>query len=377
MVIIVYVALAFFLFWGVKFSKKKSWNEELMSFDHTKCFLGFCAVIVVLHHCSQWTCAPWLPQNFIRPGLDIFVTAGYPMVGMFFFFSGFGLYKSSKTKPDFFNNFIISRFVPVLIPTALTFIVYVLIMKWRHVPFTIDHPLQVNDHSTWHPFIWYIPCMLLTYLLFYIGFGLIKKDWAGILIVALGTLGYIAFCIKFQYGTWWFNTMHMFLIGILVAKYEKKFFESCKKLWILRLIGTIILCVVFSFLGDNAGGIWLMTTGRDYAMFAYQHDLICLIFQVLYTLSFMSLYYLVAMKVKVGNPVLRFFGKFTLELYLVHGIFVNMFGFYMLNYGIRPVHYIANVPLYVLVVLAISVPISYGLCLVDKKVGKLLRPKKT
>ena len=218
--------------------------------------------------------------------------------------------------------------------------------------------------------------MLLTYLLFYIGFGLIKKDWAGILIVALGTLGYIAFCIKFQYGTWWFNTMHMFLIGILVAKYEKKFFESCKKLWILRLIGTIILCVVFSFLGDNAGGIWLMNTGRDYAMFAYQHDLICLIFQVLYTLSFMSLYYLVAMKVKVGNPVLRFFGKFTLELYLVHGIFVNMFGFYMLNYGIRPVHYIANVPLYVLVVLAISVPISYGLCLVDKKVGKLLRPKK-
>ena len=105
MVIIVYVALAFFLFWGVKFIKKKSWNEELMSFDHTKCFLGFCAVIVVLHHCSQWTCAPWLPQNFIRPGLDIFVTAGYPMVGMFFFFSGFGLYKSSKTKPDFFNNF--------------------------------------------------------------------------------------------------------------------------------------------------------------------------------------------------------------------------------------------------------------------------------
>jgi hypothetical protein len=53
-----------------------------------------------------------------------------------------------------------------------------------------------------------------------------------------------------------------------------------------------------------------------------------------------------------------------------------MFGFYMINYATRPVHYIENVPLYVLAVLAISVPISYGMCLVDKKVGKLLRPKK-
>ena len=170
--------------------------------------------------------------------------------------------------------------------------------------------------------------------------------------------------------------MHMFLIGILVAKYEKKFFESCKKLWVLRLIGTIIACLVLWFLGDNAGGIWLMATGRDYPTYHYQCDLISLIFQMLYTLAFMSLYYLVAMKIRIGNPVLRFLGKFTLELYLVHGIFVNMFGYYMINQAVRPVYYIKNVTLYVFVVLAISVPLCYGLNILDRKVGKIFRPKK-
>jgi peptidoglycan/LPS O-acetylase OafA/YrhL len=82
------------------------------------------------------------------------------------------------------------------------------------------------------------------------------------------------------------------------------------------------------------------------------------------------------MKMKVGNPVLRFLGKFTLELYLIHGIFINMFGYCMIKEPALPVYYIKNVPLFVLVVLACSIPVSFGLSLIDKKVGKILRPKK-
>ena len=82
------------------------------------------------------------------------------------------------------------------------------------------------------------------------------------------------------------------------------------------------------------------------------------------------------MKIKIGNPVLSFLGKFTLELYLIHGIFIHMFGYYMINEGVKPVYYIKNVTLFVLVILALAIPISYAVSLLDKKVGKLLRPKK-
>ena len=376
MIIIWYVFLAAILFGGAKLCKKKTWNEENMSFYQTKCYLGFCAVIIVFHHISQATCASWLNPKYIRHGLDIFVTAGYPMVAMFLFCSGYALYKSAKTKPDFFKRFIPVRIIPILIPTVLTMLVYIIFRIWRKIPLNIDSPIAVNGHETWHPYIWYVPCIILLYILFYIGFGLFKKDWIGILVVAIGTVGYILFCIKFRYGTWWFNTSHMFLVGILVSKYEDRFFESCKKLYPLRLIGTVLLCVVLWFLGDNAGGIYLMVFHHPYDfIYGYRCDLVAAIFQFLYCLAFMSLYYLISMKLKVGNPILSFLGKFTLELYLVHGIFIHMFGFFMIKDGIKPVYYIANVPLFVLVVLGLSIPLGYGMSLIDKKVGKALRPK--
>ena len=374
MIILWYVALAVLLFFGAKVCKKKTWNEENMSFDQTKAYLGFCAVIIVFHHISQATCASWLNPQYIRHGLDIFVTAGYPMVAMFFLCSGYGLYKSAKTKPDFFKRFIPVRIIPILIPTLLTILVYILFMCWRHIPFTIDPPFAVNSHNTWHPYIWYVPCIILMYILFYIGFGLFKKDSIGILVVAVGTVGYILFCIRFKYGTWWFNTPHMFLIGILLSKYEDRFFESCKKLYPLRLIGTIILFPVLYFLGDNAGGLYLMYFHHPYdAVYAYRCDLVTAIFQVLYTLTFMSLYYLISMKVRIGNKALSFLGKFTLELYLVHGIFIHMFGYKMINEGVKPIFYIENVALFTLVVLALSIPISYALSLLDKKVSSLMK----
>lgn len=376
MIIIWYVALIVLLFFGTKVCRKKTWNEENMSFEQTKAYLGFCAVIVVFHHISQATCASWLNPRYIRHGLDIFLTAGYPMVAMFFLCSGYGLYKSAKTKPDFFKNFIPARIIPILIPTLLTTLVYIFFMYWRHIPFTIDSPFGVNSHNTWHPYIWYVPCIILMYLLFYIGFGLIKNDLAGILVVAGGIVGYIIFCIRLHYGTWWFNTPHMFLVGILIAKYEKTFFEKCKKLYVLRLIGTILIFPVLWFLGDNAGGIYLTVNKLPYDFVnGYKCDLVSCIFQVLYTLAFMSLYYLISMKLKIGNKVLGFLGKFTLELYVIHGIFIHMFGYRMINDGVKPVYYIENVSLFVMVVLILSIPTSYALSILDKKVGKALKQK--
>ena len=63
------------------------------------------------------------------------------------------------------------------------------------------------------------------------------------------------------------------------------------------------------------------------------------------------------LKVKLGNGLLKLLGGLTLEFYLMHGIFVEVFGFNFLD--IRPsLYYIRSVPLYILVVLACSVPLT-------------------
>ena len=379
MIAIWYVALAALLFVGIKFSKKKEWNDGNMSFDQTKCFLGFCAVIICFHHMSQQTCAPWLNPRYIQKGLDIFVTAGYPMVAMFLFCSGFGLYKSAKSKPDFFKRFLPVRIIPILIPTVLVELVYVYLRHLRHIPIRYKNPfiIGIGTHETVNPYFWYIPCIIILYVLFYIGFGLFKKDWAGILTVAAGTGAWLAFCFICKYGTWWFNTIHLFLIGILVAKYEKKIFESFKKHYVLKAILTVLLAAVLWYGADNGGNIYFQITHTTWnEVNGYKADLFAWIFQCLYSIAFVMVYYVLSMKMKIGNPVLKFFGKITLELYLVHGIFVNMFSYFMIKEPNKPIYYIKNLPLFVLVVLACSIPVAFGLSLIDKKVGKALRPKK-
>lgn len=375
MIIIWYVALFALLFFGAHFCEKGTWNTENMSFVQTKNFLGFCAVIIVFHHISQDTCASWLNPRYIRHGLDIFVTAGYPMVAMFLFCSGFGLYKSAKSKPDFFKRFLPVRLIPILIPTLLTLAVYIGFRIWRGVPLDYDFPFAVNGHTTWHPYVWYVPCVIWMYILFFIGFGIFKKDKAGIAVVATGTVFYILFCIGFGYGTWWFNTAHMFLVGILTAKYEERILTKTKKHYVRRLVITLILFPVFWYLGNYAGAMYLWATHHSYNTHGYISELFCCIFQIIYTFVFVSMYYLLSLKIKLGNRALSFFGKFTLELYLVHGIFIHMFGFFMIREGIKPVHYIENVTLFTLVVFALAIPIAWALSLLDKKVGKMLRKK--
>ena len=45
--LIFYPALLVLLFAGAKIMKKGEWNEDVLSFDHTKAFLGFASVIII------------------------------------------------------------------------------------------------------------------------------------------------------------------------------------------------------------------------------------------------------------------------------------------------------------------------------------------
>ena len=84
-------------------------------------------------------------------------------------------------------------------------------------------------------------------------------------------------------------------------------------------------------------------------------------------LMFVIFIVLLGLKVKIGNGVLRFMGAITLEFYLVHGLFVELFGFDFLEV-VSSLKYIKNVPLYTLVVAACSLPVTL-------LVRKLLHPK--
>ena len=120
---LLYAILAVCLFWGAKICKKKEWNEDVLSFAQTKSFLGFCALIILLHHCAQRTCAPWLAPARIVHGLDAFVYLGYLCVAVFFFCSGYGMYIASR-KEGFFKGYY-KRILKVLLPAVVIFVMLI------------------------------------------------------------------------------------------------------------------------------------------------------------------------------------------------------------------------------------------------------------
>ena len=112
-----YSILAVILLIGVKPANRGKWREESLSLHSSKGLLGFCAVGIMLHHMSQTI---YFANE--DPGILLFmVDIGVCFVGMFFFFSGYGLYSSLRDKPDYLKVFLRGRlriYIRLLLPGA-------------------------------------------------------------------------------------------------------------------------------------------------------------------------------------------------------------------------------------------------------------------
>lgn len=360
MYIIFYPALLLLLFTGARLCKKGQWNEEVLSFSRTKAFLGFCAVLILFHHASQRTCAPWLAPEVIRHGLDAFVYTGYLCVAVFFFCSGYGVY-TAHFKKGFFDRFAARRILPVLTPALIMWLVFFVIEKAKHIP--VEEPVWLGTYD----YIWYVPAMIYLYLLFWLSFKIVKKDKLSMAVMIIGTLLHFFLCMFFSPGTWWYNTPFLFVLGIAAARHKEgllSFFKKAYPLWLI--LSFVITAAGFAFAAYYSDIIALWGGVYTEAGHFYGE----LIGQLVSAVSFVCFVLLAGMKIRIGNPVLRFLGVFTLEFYLVHPLFVQLFGFAFVNNMTEPVFYIEDPFLYVLAVIVLTIPIAYGLHLLMNALWK-------
>lgn len=358
--IIFYPALLILLFWGAHLCKKGEWNEEVLSFSHTKAFLGYCSILILFHHASQRTCAPWLMAANIHHGLDPFVFIGYLCVAAFFFCSGYGVY-TAHFKEGFFDHFIKIRIMPILTPTIIMWLIFFVIEKVRKVP--IDKPVWLNTYT----YVWYVVAVIYFYALFYLCFKIIKKDRLSMAVMIFGTILHFILCGFFSPGTWWYNTPFLFLLGIIAARHKDGMLALFKKAYPLWLILSFVITAC-GFAFANYYSTIIVLLGSHYT--DKGHFWGELIGQVISAATFVCFILLLGMKIRIGNPVMRFLQKFTLEFYLVHTLFIQMFGFAFVNDATKPVFYIKNQFLYVLVSLVLTIPIAYGLNLLMTLIWK-------
>ena len=409
-------ALCVILFiWGGKFAgfKKDQFHEDSSSLDSFMSMRGFAAIGVILHHISQEN-AFQQANGFGKPGeISIFVNAGFLFVAIFFFCSGFGLIKSLEKKPDYFNGFIKKRVVKTLvIPYYVSILIYGILRFASGERFA---PLQwvtnLAGITMMNPYAWYPIVAAILYIAFYLFFKKIKNRKVSYILMALVILALgMIFCVNGHFpwfagpknwwtmqrsplqskwwaqqqvwwfsGEWWINSCPAFLIGMLFAQYEEPIREWFKKgYWgklFLVLLITLITFVLASF-GQMRFGWWTEWSGRGPDI---DRKIVTYFCVIPYSIMFPIWFFTLMLKYKVSNPVSRFFGKLSLETYMMNLIAITAFRFLLYGkYGqnlSKPGHW--NLAVYAVAVFAVTILLAFIYRLCNKLVLKLIdRPKK-
>lgn len=378
LIYLVYPLVLLALVWGSKWYGRNKWNEDFFSLDQSKMWQGFLAICILLHHAGQKTCAPWMPnKNLIRPGLDFFVPIGYFFVAFFLICSGYGLYVSWKRKPDYLKGFFRRRVLPLI----LTFYV----VEWMYLAVrlllgeTMDATqivyyitgIQLANHNSW-----FVLALPIFYLMFWLCFRFLKSEGAAMTGVFTLILAYVLLGCSLNHldkdmwmcGEWWYNTAIFFPLGLLFGKYKDTIVRGAKQCWLPLMILSVFFGVLLYFGAELVQGNlsyyceWVKVPSERLL-----RRFMCVLSQNGAALMFVVFMVLLGLKVKIGNGVLRFMGAITLEFYLVHGLFVELFGFDFLEV-VPSLAFIKNVALYTLVVAACSLPVTL-------LVRKLLHPK--
>jgi membrane-bound acyltransferase YfiQ involved in biofilm formation len=342
------------------------WNEDAFSLEQMKAVQGFTAVCIMLHHIGQQTCASWLDPKIVKPGLEVFVPIGFYMVGIFLFCSGYGLYVSYKTKADYLKGFIVRRILPVVFSGYVVNIIFLIVR------------ILLGEDMSGGKLIWYLTCAKLCnpngwfvliipifYFVFYLAFRFCKKERNAVLAVLAFTVFYQLLGTAINHndwwmrGEWWYNSIHFFIIGIIFARHKDRITEHLKKHFVLYLILSYVLIFVLYLFSDVARS-YISYYGENWgAVHTIARRRLTLFTEICASFVFVFFVFHLGLKIKIGNKFLKFMGSMTLEFYLIHGLYVGLFG--RSFDGLKSLYHIDNVFLYVLVVFALGVPSAFVL----------------
>ena len=379
---LVYFLLGTLLFFSAKWAGRGAWTEDWTSLQQTRALRGVMALGVALHHMGQKTCAPWHPQVYTVHGLDFFVPIGYLMVGVFLFLSGLGLYKSLHTKPDYLRGFPRRRVLPIVIAFYLSEIVYTvirLLMGEQMDALTVLWYLSGLHMANFNA--WYVIVIPFFYLAFWAAFRRCKKEGMAIFLVFLFTLCYTVLGAVLDHqndwwmrGEWWYNSIILFPLGLVFAKYEKGITAFLKKtyyFWLLLSFAAMFLLFWQSEWRINHGWGYYGEWGDPLKV---THRLLSAASQWLAAIACTAFFMLLTMKMRLGSKALHWLGGMSLSFYLMHGIFVELFGYSFLDFADSLV-YIKSVPLFLLAVLGCAVPATLLFHFVWKKIVGLTLKK--
>lgn len=280
----------FMLVWNIRFAGKGQFFDNYFSVSETRSIKGLCAVFILLSHMCTYL-ADYFPAFFL------FKYTGAMMVGGFFFVSGYGLQYGVMHKENYLKGFFRKRLLTIAVPYYIVNAFYI-----------VTNQMAYNDiiKSLFGFNLWYVMAIGIFYIGFYLCNKIFPNRYAPYAMTAF-IFGYIAVMLYLGFGYWWFNSCLAFTAGIWLCVMFNRFTAFFQRKWALKL-GVVFAVFALTYV--------------YYRSHANDRTLICLAVTLVNTTSFAVMLAVLAMKIQIDNPILRFCGNLSFELYLTHALWI-------------------------------------------------------
>lgn len=285
------------------------------------------AIVVALHHYSQYVCANGLSSNIIY---KLFSSqGGYLAVAVFFFLSGYGLNESEKYKHLSFFSFLKKRWLKIYIPTLFVTALWIPI----EVLFKGPNIIGGGKSLIYKLFIgfddevlWFLKVLFILYFTFAV-YSYIKKKFNQLyanVSINLMTIAVIAivWCVFPIYCT---ISIPMFMLGIMTS--------NCvdTSLSLRRLILSVL-----------GWGTFVCSY-----LLVYKTNALCINVTINYMFILAAIFALFKIPIIIKTKPNLLFTSISFDLYLVHGKVLNILKSTVDN--ITPVDFIVYTFVFVLV----------------------------
>lgn len=306
----IWLLFLFCVFYKMSFQSYKAIDYDYLTKNNTRRLKGLLALIILLDHIA----AIIEPEDSI---FRLFHSIGFLAVALFFFLSGYAVEKQRCARKDYLNyNFILNKFVSLIIPMYIINIIYVLgelslniqnINMGKQIGFYIFDlfGLYIINNPTW-----YIRSLFLMLILYFFVKKYITNPILSDLLLFIGILFFTVYrCMTWNSGTgqeW--GMLFCFWTGVIWGENESKITAFIKEKYPVCLVGsilsTILFCGMFLLNYDNL-------TGK-------------LLFRNVGTACFVIMATILLMTVRLNNSICQKLGTISLEIYLIHYLFVNI-----------------------------------------------------
>lgn len=276
-------------------TRKIEGRNVLLEKEDVDVIKGMAACLVILAHLIM----NLKEERAVGAFLNIFQVAGVIGVFLFFFVSGYGMYKGYGEKEPSFS-FWYNRFFNMYFPCILIQFFFCLIKMYQQKNFSF---YKVLVESLFYG--WFIDVILIQYLVFFMAW-IISKGKKFLLIFLTFLFSSIS-CMIFYYKGFdarWYNNLWLFPVGIAIGWKEQKLIIFMKHNWLKFAFFSFLFFVILGGFRTYAywGGSPVSTNLLKVISGICLSLFVCAIFS----------------RIQLCSYVMKYIGKRSLFFYIVH-----------------------------------------------------------